>query len=334
MIGNEWRRITANSSGSVPVYIGLICLLLVAAGLVVAFVPSVRLGQQSLSATGSKPGVVADAAVADAEQRAREQRAREQRELVQKESWDSIGPHHWRVVGWVLECTNIKAVPSLPPYLRSFFDPLQASQKPLEKDIAAPARLPHHHEMALVQISRAIADHRLTLSTKVNSTYHAAQIATIGTVMLGFITTLVVSLNSTAFGQGQGRLQQWMRFMAIVLTAMGTMLSAMIAFYGPLDEWNDTKRTLAALTSLHNVIGLETWKLDCLEFEGSDLKQLKAGSETNKLVMQRFEEWTKRYYELQTAAGSVQTEKPAAVARPPADPPKPPAPAGSKSGTE
>ncbi len=277
----------------VPVFLGVLCVGLVAIGGALAFLPLGGLNVITKERT-AETGAFAEAT------RVSEEKKQLEEEKKQREAhWREISPHHWRVVGWVLECTNIKEVDKLPPYLREFFNPTNVSLAPLG---AAPERLPHHHEMALVQISRAIADHRQTLLGRVRSTYHDAQVASLVTVILGFVTTVVVSFNSTTFGQGQGRTQQSMRFLAIFLTALGTAVSAVVAFYGPQDEWSETRRTLSALTSLHNVIGLETWKLNCLEFD-SQTKQLKVESNTNNAVMTKFEEWTKRYYEIQNVSG-------------------------------
>lgn len=213
--------------------------------------------------------------------------------------WEDASPHHWRVVGWVLKCSSIGEVSNLPPYLREFFNPLNTD----DKVRPTTARLPHRHEMALVQLSRAIGDHRVSLATKSNDTFSKAGWATFATVILGFITTIVVSFNSSSLGQGEGRLAHFTRFLAIVLTASGTALAAIIAFYNPQGEWHDTKRLLSSLAELHNFVALETWKLDCLELD--EKQQPKAGSNGNRLIMQRFEEWTKRYHDLQSTLGSV-----------------------------
>jgi hypothetical protein len=217
-------------------------------------------------------------------------------------NWEDASPHHWRVVGWVLECTNIRQVGNLPVYLRDFFNPLNTNYQPNAAPPAETARLPHHHEMALVQLSRAIGDHRVSLATKADETYSKAQLATWIVVILGFLTTIVVSLNSTGWGKSEEKLATFTRFFAIALTAAGTAISAIVAFYSPQSEWNDTKRMLSSLAELHNFIGLETWKLDCLEFQAGTLK---ADVKGNALVMQRFEEWTKRYNDLQATLGGT-----------------------------
>ena len=283
-------RLVESRCGGAPVYL-LLCLGLIAAGVALAFLPSTNLKMRD--------GTIETGDSYDSKERKEERQKLEEEKKQREAHWREISPHHWRVVGWVLECTNIKEIGKLPPYLREFFDPTNVGMAALE---TSPERLPHHHEMALVQISRAIADHRQTLLARVRSTYHDAQVASLVTVILGFITTIVVSFNSTSFGQGQGRTQQSMRFLAIFLTALGTAVSAVVAFYGPQDEWNETRRTLSALTSLHNVIGLETWKLNCLEFD-EGTKQLKPDSKANSNVMLKFEEWTKRYYEIQNVSG-------------------------------
>jgi hypothetical protein len=205
-MGNLLLRPARARDGGVAVYLGVICLGLVAIGLAFAFLPA---GGPALF---PKPGAREAGDPTEARRLLEEKWRREA-------NWHEISPRHWRVVGWVLECTNIREVEKLPHYLREFFNPTHVGFEPLG---AAPDRLPHHHEIALVQISRAIADHRQTLLARVRSTYRDAQTASLVTVILGFITTVVVSFNSTSFGQGQGRTQQGMRFLAIFLTALGT----------------------------------------------------------------------------------------------------------------
>ena len=212
--------------------------------------------------------------------------------------WEAASPHHWRIAGWILECSNIREVGNLPVYLRDFFNPFNTDYTVR----ASTARLPHHHEMALLQLSRAIGDHRVSLSGKSDDTLRKAKWATYATVILGFITTIVVSFNSSALAQSQSGWAHASRFLAIVLTASGTALAAIIAFHNPQAEWNDTKRMLSSLAELHNFIGLETWKMNCLEFQGTELK---ADSKTNTLVVQKFEEWTKRYNDLQATLGGT-----------------------------
>lgn len=237
---------------------------------------------------------------ADVEQR--EKKAREDRDRIEKDEharvWNEVSPHHWRVVGWVLECTEIREISKLPHYLRPFFDPTYTDMTQLA---VGPDRLPHHHEMALLQLSSAVGEHRVLLNAKVKQTYRFAQIATVATVILGLLTTILVAVSATKQGQEPGRWQPWIRVLAIIAPALGTAAATVVAFYSPQADWTQASRTLTGLTQLHNQIALDTWKLDCLEFENGRLKEK---SQVNANIKQRFEEWTKRYYELQTASVS------------------------------
>lgn len=242
----------------------------------------------------------------DAEQK--ENKEREKREALEKyeqaRSWKEVSPHHWRVAGWILECTKIREIPKLPHYLRPTFDRTfteYSDYKPLSADLVWPVRLPHHHEIALIQLSNALGDHRVSLHAKVRTTFQTAQVANILTVVLGLLTTVLVSISSTKYGQEEGRWQPWVRILAIIFPALGTAAAAIVAFYSPQSEWTQASRTLASLTQLHNQIALDTWKLDCFEFD--DNHNLKS-SESNKQIKLKFEDWTKRYYELQAVAGS------------------------------
>src|SRR5215213_14283 len=120
------RYLVGSRRGAGPVYLAVLCVGLVLVGVALAFVPSRSLNLLTREST-TEIGTSAEA------KKANEEKKQLEDEKKQREAhWREISPHHWRVVGWVLECTNIKEVDKLPHYLREFFNPTNVSMDPLK----------------------------------------------------------------------------------------------------------------------------------------------------------------------------------------------------------
>lgn len=212
------------------------------------------------------------------------------------EHWQEVSPHHYAVVSWVLECTKIKDPSGLPDYLQASFRAGGGYVSGRGSGLPAGARPPLRQERALVQLSNVLADQRVSLREKAQSSYMFWQVTSLITIALGMVTTILVSFSSTEFGRGDGPSQRIIRILAIVFPALGTAAAAVVAFYQPQADWGQSSRTLASLTQLHGQVAVGIWKLECVEtLESKD--QIKH-------VNTQFEEWSKLYANIQTAAGA------------------------------
>ena len=222
------------------------------------------------------------------------------------QSWREIAASdHWAVAGWVLECTRQKEVPNLPGYFRPSFDrthidinslPKPSPQEPKVASEPTP-RLPNQIEIALLQLSNTIGDQRIALRSKIQTSYLSWQVATIATILLGLITTVLVSFSSTEFGKSEGLYPRLIRILAVIFPALGTAVAAVIAFYGPQAEWSQSTRSLASFTQLHAQMVIAMGKLKC-----SEVPPVEGTSRNFDAITHQFEEWSKRYVDILTVA--------------------------------
>jgi hypothetical protein len=152
-------------------------------------------------------------------------------------------------------------------------------------------RMPNHGERALIQLNHALIIQDMALRSKVQSAYLFWQCTSLIAILLGMITTILVSVSSTEFGRGDGWNQRLIRILAIIFPALGTAVAAVIAFYSPQAEWSQASRTLASVNQLHGQIALGVWKLACPTADKN---------EDTTLFTTTLEDWSKRYHDIQT----------------------------------
>jgi len=204
----------------------------------------------------------------------------------------SVLPEHAAISDWVKYCIGIG--PGESAVQHAFLTP---SQKLLTHPYAAEPKWPdgihqlNRSEHNLIQLSNELSEQRVGLIPKVRSAYFFWQLATLISIAIGMITTILVSVSSTEFGRGDGPHQRLIRVLAIIFPALGTATAAVISFYSPQAEWGQASRTLASETQLHDEIALTVWKLTCPTTDADD---------SVKPLTDRLENWSKRYIEIQT----------------------------------
>jgi hypothetical protein len=149
-------------------------------------------------------------------------------------------------------------------------------------------------ERLLLQLSDQISEQRVKLMGKVRSSYFFWEVATIVSILVGMITTILVSLSSINIGAaGRGR-HQIIRVLAIVFPVLGTATAAVIGFYSPQAAWAHASRTLASLTQLHGQIALTVWRLPCPEVDAVP----------SSPWVQALNSWSDRYIDIQTISNA------------------------------
>ncbi len=215
---------------------------------------------------------------------------------------------HSSVVNWVLACTNSLSLADLPTYVRRMYtsNPRLVSTGSSSTDLPSNARIPNRYERAFLELSNALASQRTVLRTRVQSAYVFWQWCAIVTIVLGFATTVLVTLGSTEFGSGDGNRAKLIRLLAITFPALGTLAAAVVAFYGPQAEWNQSSRTLTSISQLHGQMALGVWKLNCLDTKDS------AGNTQALLQIQtQLDDWSRRYVDIQIIASASSQSNPA-----------------------
>jgi hypothetical protein len=208
----------------------------------------------------------------------------------------SVLPDHTAISNWVEYCIGVGPGDSALQATQHTF--LTPSQKLLTHPFAVEPKWPdgvhqlNRSEHNLVQLSKGLSEQRLRLMPKVRSTYFFWQLATLISIAIGMITTILVSVSSTEFGRGDGPPQRLIRMLAIIFPALGTATAAVISFYSPQAELGQASRTLASETQLHDEIALTVWKLTCPTPDTDD--------SSAKPLTDNLESWSKRYIEIQT----------------------------------
>ena len=201
------------------------------------------------------------------------------------------------ILNWVLACTKTQSIGELPNHVQRLYASSSSIAMLRDGPKALPegVRAPNRRELAILSISSTLGLQRTLLRDKVRIAYSWWQWTSIVTIVLGLVTTIVVSLSSTKFFAEGSFADMWIRGAAIGLPAIGTAAAAFIAFYSPQAEWSQSSRTLAGLSQLHGQIALSIWKQKCVD---DDAKV--------DPIDTAIDEWAKRYIDIQTVAVSAQ----------------------------
>jgi hypothetical protein len=208
----------------------------------------------------------------------------------------SVLPDHVAISDWVEYCIGVW--PGDSAFQATQYAFLTPSQKLLTHPFAAEPKWPdgihriNRSEHTLIQLSQQLSEQRVGLIPKVRSAYFFWQLATVISIAIGMVTTILVSVSSTEFGRGDGTYQRLIRVLAIIFPALGTATAAVISFYSPQAEWGQASRTLASETQLHDEIALTVWKLTCPTADTDD--------SSAKPLTDNLENWSKRYILIQT----------------------------------
>jgi hypothetical protein len=207
----------------------------------------------------------------------------------------SVLQDHAAISEWVQYCLDVRPGDSAFPAIQYAF--LTPSQKLLTHSYTVEPKWPdeihrlNRSQHTLIQLSKELSEQRIGLIPKARSAHFFWEVATVISIAIGMITTILVSVSSTEFGRGDGRSQRLIRMFAIIFPALGTATAAMISFYSPQTEWGQASRTLASETQLHDQMALTVWRLTCPTTDTDD---------SAKPLADNLENWSKRFIEIQT----------------------------------
>jgi hypothetical protein len=149
-------------------------------------------------------------------------------------------------------------------------------------------------------LSNGLTAQRRDLAGTVDASYSSLQVIQLTIILIGLVTTILVSISSTEFGKGDTPTARTIRILAIVFPALGTAAAALNSFYSPRDEMTRASHTLASLSQLHGQIAVGIWSIPCATSM--------ADSTEFKVVLT---DWGKRYQDILTVGDATSS-----VARP------------------
>jgi len=189
------------------------------------------------------------------------------------------------VARWFAACSKFSAIEKMPPELVIWVQPFRVEwTSTSDAKIETP---PGPQQFQVAELSHALYRQRVAGAASVHDTYAFAQWMQWIIIILGFLTTIVVTLStSQEYGRGDGKGPRNLRFLAIALPVLGTAVAAVNAFYNPSQQFAAAKRTLAGLAQLHNQVATELPTLACTDPDG------------------KIAQWVKRYQDIQSIEGA------------------------------
>jgi len=168
---------------------------------------------------------------------------------------------HSSITSWVFRCAGASDILDLPPSIRPNFELGRSFDfGNANKEF----KVPNIYETNVAQLATSIAYQRFDLDQRVSSSFTYLQYIQWLTILIGLVTTVVVSVSSAELlGPTDSRNGKFIRVLAIILPAFGTAVAAVNSFYNPRDEWNRASNTLASLSQLHGQIATGIWALEC-----------------------------------------------------------------------
>ena len=207
-----------------------------------------------------------------------------------------VRPDHEAVVSRILNCMKVKDRRTLPDDVGNLLYP-EGYSFTGDRALEAGTRLPTREEHSILQLSNTIMTYRIQLMGRVARSFRFWQITSLASILLGMLTTIIVSTSTTDFGKDVIAI----RILSIVFPALSTAAAAAFAFYGPQATWSQATRTLTSLSQLHGQMGLEVWDIECVD-DGAPNPKLTAA----------LSGWSKRFLDIQTisaAAGQGSTQQ-------------------------
>ena len=226
--------------------------------------------------------------------------------------------HHQSIATWVARRKGLQSTDDLPPDILYKFRLYRGSGA--SADVSKPTIL-SNVELRLLMLSLTILNDRNMYWIKRRRNYRRAQVSTWVTIIIGLMTTIMVSLSSTEFGKEPDvsgvagvvggvkapvTTATLIHFLAIILPAIGTAAAAIIAFYAFSAEMARASHTLLNLRQVHSQMALDIWSL-------------KPAEDADSVLETKLQDWVKRYIDIQAVAEAAAPSKDDQSSRPPKD---------------
>jgi hypothetical protein len=206
------------------------------------------------------------------------------------------GNDHLYIGNWVLRCVGSDSILALEGNVQDDFFPPGPFAISAPAQPKSPTRPLVNAEMNLIRLSKAISSQRVVLKDQADSFYLYLQVATITTIFLGLVTTVLVSLGATDLVKGKPKVENKVRFLSILFPAASTAAAAVIAFYGFQSKLTNSTHTSTNLAQLHSQMTLGITDLSCVDA---------ANPKNETDLRDKVHEWAKRYQDIQTVADAA-----------------------------
>lgn len=117
---------------------------------------------------------------------------------------------------------------------------------------------------------------RVAAAEKIENSFNLLQLFTWLSIVIGLLTTILIGLRSSKFGEAPGLLSNAIAVSSIAFPAIGTAVAAVAAFYAPREDLARSSQMLAGLRQVNTQIlaDLRTIKCDDKDVVLSDLNRL------------------------------------------------------------
>ena len=171
------------------------------------------------------------------------------------QEWQTARADHQAIVFAVVPCLQMATLSDQPGPLSSELLlavlPTGENQRPLtvNQDTShMPLKMTSFHRAA-IYLSHAVARARVEAMGSAHDSYSRMQYFQIATVIIGAITTILISIKSTSIDNT--RLSLLIGILAIIFSSVGTATSALNSFYSPREGYIKNQKSLSVLRKLH-----------------------------------------------------------------------------------
>jgi len=171
------------------------------------------------------------------------------------QEWQTARADHQAIVFAVVPCLQMATLSDQPGPLSSELLlavlPTGENQRPLtvNQDTShMPLKMTSFHRAA-IYLSHAVARARVEAMGSAHDSYSRMQYFQIATVIIGAITTILISIKSTSIDNT--RLSLLIGILAIIFSSVGTATSALNSFYSPREGYIKNQKSVSILRKLH-----------------------------------------------------------------------------------
>jgi hypothetical protein len=204
---------------------------------------------------------------------------------------------HKLASAWVTRCMGTPASNKFSIDMQFLLDGVPTSAKVVAPEPVT-LRVPPLY-LRVLGLSQSLIWKRWAVDAKLIDSYKLAKIGSYASILIGFLTTVVVGLSALPRAQDATKVGTRLKFAALVLPALGTAVAAIIAFHDPGGTLARQSQVAAGLQQLHDQIARATWKMPCAT--GAD-------DAVPKEVERNLETWEQGLRELTSSTGDTRTQ--------------------------
>jgi Protein of unknown function (DUF4231) len=171
------------------------------------------------------------------------------------QEWQTARADHQAIVFAVVPCLQLATLSGQPGPLSSelllTMLPTGENQRHLTANHDTPyttLKITSFHRAA-IYLSHAVARARVEAMGSAHDSYSRMQYFQIATVIIGAITTILISIKSTSIDNT--RLSLLIGILAIIFSSVGTATSALNSFYSPREGYIKNQKSSSVLRKLH-----------------------------------------------------------------------------------